>query len=115
MEEVKKMKGVILRVGKKKVYEINGGTEKPGPDSVGSAEIEDEGVKKQDLDKDIQDKLDILDDSNVITEEELEDGWQEALRQAGFDVGGGTQEAGAGEDEVSGDGPSLDDLGDLDD
>lgn len=57
---------------------------RPAPNSVGTDEIEDEGVKKQDLDKSIQDKLDILDDSNVVTEEELQDGWAEAMRQAGI-------------------------------
>lgn len=71
---------------------------RPAPNSVGTAEIEDEGVKKEDLDKSIQDKLDLVDDSNVVTEEELEDGWSEAMRNAGLDIGpesegGGSQVA----------------------
>lgn len=60
---------------------------RPAPNSVGTVEIEDEGVKKEDLDKSIQDKLDLVDDSNVVTEEELEDGWGEAMRNAGLDIG----------------------------
>ena len=60
---------------------------RPAPNSVGTAEIEDEGVKKEDLDKSIQDKLDLMDDSNVVTEEELEDSWSEAMRNAGLDIG----------------------------
>ena len=55
-------------------------------------------MKKEDLDKSIQDKLDLVDDSNVVTEEELEDGWSEAMRNAGLDTGpesegGGSQVA----------------------
>jgi len=60
---------------------------RPAPNSVGTVEIEDEGVKKEDLDKSIQDKLDLVDDSNVVTEKELEDGWSEAMRNAGLDIG----------------------------
>lgn len=72
-----------------KEYEIGGtGGEgmQPAPNSVGSKEIEDGSIQKEDLDKDIQDKLDVLDDSNVITEEELNEDWQEAMNNAGLDV-----------------------------
>lgn len=72
-----------------KEHEFKGGSgdgTRPAPNSVGTDEIEDEGVKKQDLEKPIQDKLDILDDSNVITEEELEDAWSDAMRNAGLDL-----------------------------
>ena len=67
---------------------------RPAPNSVGTAEIEDEGVKKEDLDKSIQDKLDLVDDSNVVTEEELEDGWSEAMRNAGLNIGTNPDESG---------------------
>lgn len=67
---------------------------RPAPNSVGTAEIEDEGVKKEDLDKSIQDKLDLVDDSNVVTEEELEDGWSEAMRNAGLNTGTNPDESG---------------------
>ena len=62
------------------------GGSQPAPNSVGSQEIEDGSVKKEDLEKDIQDKLDVLDESNIITEEELENDWQEAMNNAGIDV-----------------------------
>lgn len=55
---------------------------RPPQNSVGSAEIEDEGVKKEDLEKPIQDKLDLLDDSNVVTNEELEEEWADVMRKA---------------------------------
>lgn len=67
---------------------------RPAPNSVGTEEIEDEGVKKEDLDKSIQDKLDLMDDSNVVTEEELEDSWGEAMRNAGLDIGTNPDESG---------------------
>lgn len=81
---------------------------RPGPNSVGSAEIKDESVEKQDLNKDIQDKLDLLNDSNIVTEEELDDEWQQAMNNAMN--GGGTQEAGADEGDDTGDGPGLDEI-----
>lgn len=58
----------------------------PAPNSVTSEEIENGSIKKEDLEQDIQDKLDVLDESNVITEEELNDDWQEAMNNAGLDV-----------------------------
>lgn len=71
-------------------YEVAGsggsGGSQPAPNSVGSQEIVDESIKKEDLEKDIQDKLDVLDESNVITEEELENDWQEAMNNAGIGV-----------------------------
>lgn len=84
-----------------KEHEFKGGSgegSRPGPNTVGSAEIEDESIEKQDLHKDIQDKLDLLEDSNVVTEEELENGWEEAMRQAGLtlDAGSGQGQAGNG-------------------
>ena len=78
-----------------KTYKMNGGgggSSTPAPNSVGSEEIKDESIKKQDLDKGIQDKLEVLDDGNVVTESELEDGWAEAMRNAGLNM---TQEAGS--------------------
>ena len=114
----------------------NGSGTTPGPDSVGSEQIQDEGVKMQDLDKDIQDKLEVLDESNVVSEEDINDMWEEAMQNAGLDTSGGgtaidasevsdddiqdmwndamqnasggTQEAGAGSAEVSGGGGGLD-------
>lgn len=69
-------------------YECSGGGggSQPAPNSVGSQQIEDGSIQKEDLDKDIQDKLDVLDESNVITEEELNNDWQEAMNNAGLDV-----------------------------
>lgn len=75
----------------------------PAPNSVGSAEIQDEGVKKEDLEKDIQDKLDVLSDENVISEDELEEGWKEAMRQAGLPIDI-SDEAGSGSGSASGGG-----------
>lgn len=63
-----------------------GGGSQPAPNSVSSQQIEDGSIQKEDLDQDIQDKLDVLDESNVITEEELNDDWQEAMNNAGLDV-----------------------------
>ena len=71
--------------GKQYEFAGGGGATRPGPNSVGTDEIEDEGVKKQDLEKQIQDKLDLLSDENIITEEEIEDDWKDALRGAGLD------------------------------
>ena len=62
------------------------GGSQPAPNSVGSQQIEDGSIQKEDLEKDIQDKLDVLDESNIITEEELENDWQEAMNNAGIDV-----------------------------
>ena len=56
---------------------------------VGTEQIKDEGVKKNDLEKDIQDKLDVLDDSNVMTEEEIEEEWQQAMQNAGLNLNNG--------------------------
>ena len=86
MNELKKI--IVEDVDGKKHEFTGGGGDgtRPAPNSVGTDEIEDEGVKKQDLEKPIQDKLDILDDSNVITEEELEDAWSEAMQNAGLDL-----------------------------
>lgn len=79
-----------------KTYKMNGGggSVTPGPNSVGSDEIKDESIKKQDLDKGIQDKLEVLDDGNVVTESELEDGWAEAMRNAGLNLNQANSEDG---------------------
>ena len=45
--------------------------------------------EKRDLEKDIQDKLDVLDDSNVMTEEEIEEEWQQAMQNAGLNLNNG--------------------------
>ena len=76
---------------------------RPAPNSVGTAEIEDEGVKKEDLDRSIQDQLDVLSDENVVSEEELEDSWKEAMRQAGLPIDI-TEEAGSGSSSAEGGG-----------
>lgn len=55
---------------------------KPAPNSVGTKEIENESVQQEDLSKDIQDKLDVIDDSNVVSEEELSDEWEQAMQHA---------------------------------
>ncbi len=85
METILKIKKIIVKSlsGKTAEIEVSGA---PGPNSVGTEELIDEGVKKQDLEKDIQDKLDVLDDSNVVSEEELEESWKEAMHNAGLDI-----------------------------
>ena len=85
METILKIKKIIVKSlsGKTAEIEVSG---TPGPNSVGTEELIDEGVKKQDLEKDIQDKLDVLDDSNVVSEEELEESWKEAMHNAGLDI-----------------------------
>lgn len=75
--------------GKTYTVKVNGGGgdgSTPAHNSVGSEEIRDESIEKQDLAKDIQDKLEVLDESNVITESELEDSWAEAMRNAGLNL-----------------------------
>lgn len=81
-------------------YELEAGSGTPGPDSVGTEEIQDKGVHKDDLDDDITEKLDVLDESNVITEEEIAEEWQKAMRKA---LGDDTLEAPAASSEDSGD------------
>ena len=85
METILKIKKIIVKSlsGKTAEIEVSGTS---GPNSVGTEELIDEGVKKQDLEKDIQDKLDVLDDSNVVSEEELEESWKEAMHNAGLDI-----------------------------
>ena len=103
-----KINKLIVEDPKGNSHVLEGGSATPGPNSVDSETIVDEGVKKQDLDRSIQEKLDALDEGNIVTEEEIDDEWNAALRNAGLDLGGGTQEAGAGSGEVSGDGGDLD-------
>lgn len=109
-KETIKCKKLFFDAGNGEVAEFSGGGTdgRPNPNSVGTEELEDEGVKMPDLEKDIQKRLEVLDDENVVTEDELEDCWQEAMQNAGLDLGGGTQEAGAGEDSVEGGGADLD-------
>ena len=97
MEEINK---VILKVpGKNEVqlYPQAGGSGTPGPDSVGSDQIQDEGVKMKDLDKGIQDKLEALDESNVVSEGDIKDMWEEAMQNAGLDPSGNAGNTEAGE------------------
>jgi len=85
-----KLKTLIVENVDGKEYEFTGGSggsgSAPAPNSVNSQSIEDESIQKEDLDKSIQDKLDMLDEQNVITEDELSEDWEEAMRQAGIDV-----------------------------
>lgn len=70
-------------------YEVSGtggGGGVAPTNSVNSQSIEDESIQKQDLDKSIQEKLDMLEESNVITEQEMEDDWAEAMNQAGLEI-----------------------------
>lgn len=81
METKETISNLVFKTGNKS-YEYKGST--PGPNSVGSEEIKDEGVKMEDLERDIQDKLDAMDDENVISEEEIADEWNKALQDAGL-------------------------------
>lgn len=81
------MKKLRVRINNK-VYELDGGSATTGPNSIGSNEIEDHSVQEEDLDQDIVDKLNVLSDENVISEEELESDWEDALRQAGLNLVG---------------------------
>lgn len=84
---VVKIKKILMESFQGQTAELDlSGNGQPGPDSVGSEQIQNEGVKKEDLDQDIQDKLDVLDESNVVTEEELEESWREAMHNAGLDI-----------------------------
>lgn len=97
---VKKIINKLVIRTPKGEYEFAGGNGSgttPGPDSVGSEQIQDEGVKMQDLDKDIQDKLEVLDESNVVSEEAIEDMWEEAMQNAGLDPSGNAGNTEAGE------------------
>ncbi len=75
-----KIKNVIFDVFGDE-YAFEGGST-PAEGSIGSKEIEDGSIKQEDLEQEIQDKLDVLDESNVITEEDLESDWQEAMNNA---------------------------------
>jgi len=85
-----------------KEYEIagtGGGSAQPAPNSVGSSEIEDHSIQEEDLDPSIIDKLNMLDDSNVISEDELSDDWEDAMREAGLNPGTIDQNGGSGDDD----------------
>ena len=86
-----------IRVNKLEIQDVDGtvvefvgggggGGSTPAPNSVNSESIENESIKKEDLEKDLQDKLDVLDETNIISEEDLEDDWAQAMEQAGLDV-----------------------------
>lgn len=88
--------------GEKYQFEGGGGSgSQPAPNSVGSREIQDHSVQEEDLDPTIVEKLDMLEDENIVTEEELEDDWAEAMRNAGLDPGTIEQNGGSnsGDDE----------------
>lgn len=75
-----KIKKVVFDVfGNEYAFEGEGA---PAEGSIGSKEIEDGSIQQEDLDQEIQDKLDVLDESNVITEEDLENDWQNAMNNA---------------------------------
>jgi hypothetical protein len=86
--------------GEEYQFEGGGGSgSQPAPNSVGSSEIQDHSVQEEDLDPTIVEKLDMLEDENIVTEEELEDDWAEAMRNAGLDPG--TIEQNGGDDDVT--------------
>ena len=82
---VEKIKKIVIDVFGKE-YELAGGGEgsQPAPNSVGSDEIKDKSIERQDLSDDIQNTLNDVSDENVVSESELEDSWDEALRNAGL-------------------------------
>lgn len=51
-------------------------------DTVDSKSIKNDSVDMQDLTPEVRQKLEALDEENGVTEDELEDSWEEALRQA---------------------------------
>ncbi len=69
-----------------KEYELAGGGEssQPAPNSVGTDEIKDGSIKRQDLSDDIQNTLNDVSDENVVSESELEDSWEDAMKNAGL-------------------------------
>ena len=96
-----------MDAGNGKVYEFAGGSgDRPGENSVGSAEIENDSVQEEDLHPDVREKLNAMNDSEDVTEEEIEDCIMDALRANGLE-GLITQEAGAAEGAVSGGGAEL--------
>lgn len=103
----KKINKIIIEVGNTQ-YEFTGGGGSDGhapADSVDSQAIIDGAVHEEDLSDEVKDKMR---KTYVEDDEALHMDYDE------MDVNNSqTQEAGAGEDEVSGDGPSLDDLDDL--
>ena len=86
-------------------YEIagtgGGGGAQPAPNSVGSTEIENHSIQEEDLDQDIIVNLNMLDDENVVTEDELEDDWEDAMREAGLNPNIIDQNGGDDDDEVT--------------
>ena len=80
-----KVKKAVFHVGDT-AAELEAGSWSPSPDSVGTEEIMDHGVHAEDLDEEINERLDALDDGNVVSEDELEDVWAEAMHQAGLDI-----------------------------
>ncbi len=86
MEKVNVSKLEVDIAGKTAVLESGGGGSTPAPNSVNSETIQDHSIKEEDLDHTILDKLDSLDEENVVTEEEIEECWSEAMRNAGLDL-----------------------------
>lgn len=86
MEKVNVSKLEVDIAGKTAVLESGGGGSTPAPNSVNSETIQDHSIKEEDLDHAILDKLDSLDEENVVTEEEIEECWSEAMRNAGLDL-----------------------------
>ena len=78
------------------------------PEGTNLKEVLD-GINTDSLTDEEREALDALVNSEEISEDEIEQGWQEAMQNAGLDLGGGTQEAGAGEGSVDGGGADLDD------
>lgn len=66
------------------------------------------GINTENLTEEEKSILEDLVSSGELTEEELDDEWQQAMNNAMN--GGGTQEAGAGEGDDTGDGPGLDEI-----
>ena len=82
---------VVLKGGRNPgTYEIGGsGSGQPGPNSVGSKEIEDGSVGKVDLDEEVNEGLDELNNIS-ITDDELEEIFYPnhgENQDAGFDTG----------------------------
>lgn len=86
MEKVNVSKLKVDIAGKTAVLESGGGGSTPAPNSVNSETIQDHSVREEDLDPAILEKLESLDEGNVITEDEIQECWTEAMRNAGLDL-----------------------------
>lgn len=90
------------------IYEMSSGTGVPPANSVNSQTIENKTVQKEDLADDLLADILEVDEVNTIGTDHARNMVADIISRHE----GQTQEAGAGEDEVTGDGPSLDDLDD---